>query len=334
MKSEALQHYLKVERDYCNQMVASVRHQSQSLDTAEFTWFLSDCLDPLMAALDERSNQEAFPVALAGFKHGLELAALNWLKNDEKKEILQQLWGGHYLEIIDIVQQEPVKTFTQTGNLLSHLNSLDSGHPQTWLNIMSRVTGVLEDHAQLEKTGLVGTWMAGLAHYRESAMRQLATLPETLARKLLGLPDARYLKQYLDELAKNRWLTVQSVADDNPVATHKLKARIGSCTLLGGDLPVPPEVFAGEDRFFVHSGDLAWQLYVDAYGSSLLPCDPNDLKRHNNTNNQARKLSGLRQIPGLEDISDISSTASLADTVALTSAETFAIIVLSAGEAG
>lgn len=330
MKSAALQHYLTVERDYCNQMVASVRHQSQSLDTAEFTWFLSDCLDPLMAALDGRSNQETFPIALAGFKHGLELAALNWLKNDAKKELLQQLWSGHYREIIAIVQQEPAKTFTQTGNLLSHLNALDPGHPQEWLTIMSRVTGVLEGHAQLTQTGLVCAWMAGLAHYRESALRQLTTLPETVARKLLELPDVRDLKQYLDELTKNRWLTVQSAANDNPVSTHGLKARVGSCTLLGGDLPAPPEVFAGDGQFFVRSGDLVWQLYVDAYGSSLLPCDPNDLKRHMSTNNQARIFSGLSQIPGLQDIGDISSTASLADTVALTSAETFAIIVLSA----
>ncbi len=80
MKSSALQLFFKTERENCNRMVASVRHQSISVEIDDLNWFLFNCLDPLMANFDGQSNSATFPIALAGFKHGLELASLNWLK--------------------------------------------------------------------------------------------------------------------------------------------------------------------------------------------------------------------------------------------------------------
>ncbi len=85
MKSSALQLFFQAERDTCNQMVASVRHQSQLFDSNDLNWFLLNCLDPLMLNLDGQSNHISFPVAHAGFIHGLELVSLNWIKSDDKR---------------------------------------------------------------------------------------------------------------------------------------------------------------------------------------------------------------------------------------------------------
>jgi len=224
------------------------------------------------------------------------------------------------------VQREPALTLKQTANLLSHLYGLNPGHPEKWLEIMSRVTNLLDNHPQLSQTGLVGAWMSGLAHYRDSAMKQLAMLPEALAKGLLGLPVDRDFQVFLDELRRNRWLTAQSPADAKPASIHRIETRVGACALLGGDFPVPPEVVGGDGQFFVRSGELVWQMHVDAFGSSLIPCDPEGLKHHEIATERADK-SLLQSL--LADISDISSSVHLADTLALTSRETFAVIVLS-----
>jgi hypothetical protein len=130
-------------------------------------------------------------------------------------------------------------------------------------------------------------------------------------------------------LESNRWLA----AHDNETVLDQLQTRIGSCTLLDGDFPAPPRVFAFDDQFFVQSGDLAWQLHVDVFGSSLLPCDATDIESYISADNCEQTLAELNEVSGLDDINTLSSVARLPDTMAMTSEQTFAIMIQSIAEA-
>ena len=329
MKSTALQHFFQVERDLCNQMVASVRHQSPTINTDDLDWFISNCLDPLMTGLDKDSHQISFPVAQAGFTHGLELAALNWLKTDQKQEFLQMLWSEFFVKINPLLQQSPVDVFADISNLLSHLFSSDARLPFRWLQLMLPVSAALTSFTLLRQAGMVCAWMSGLAHYRKAALQQLASLPEEIVRRLFNLSGSRNIIQHIAELESNRWPTTIG----NQVDFYQLQTRVGSCSLLDGDFPAPPQVFALDDQFFVQSGDLAWHLHVDAFGSSLLPCDRGEIESYISASNHKQKLIGLDEVPGLDDINTLSSVAHLPDTLALTSAQTFAILILSIADA-
>jgi hypothetical protein len=329
VKSAALQQFFQVERGFCNQMVASVRHQSPAIDTDDLDWFISNCLDPLMISLDKDSHQVSFPIAQAGFSHGLELAAHNWLKTDQQQEILRILWSGFHVEIKQLLQQDAVDVFADIGNLLNHLFSSDTDFPIKWLKLMIPVSGALTSLTLLRQTGLVCAWMSGLAHYRKAALQQLESLPKEIVRKLFDLPDNRNISQHVAALKSNRWRS----ADDNQAAFYHLQTRVGSCSLLDGDFPAPPQVYAFDNQLFVKSGALAWQLHVDLFGSSLLPCDADDIESYISTNNCEQNLDKLDEVPGLDDINTLSSTARLPDTIAMTATQTFAIIILSIADA-
>lgn len=330
MKSSALKLFFQAERETCNQMVASIRHQSQLFDSSEFSWFISTCLDPLMAKLDGQSNQITFPVAHAGFKHGLELASLNWLKTDAKKAITIQVWNELYLKIVNIVQLVPCKIFSETSNLFNRLISFDDKKPVKWLTLMSKITDELDTYESLQDVGVVCSWMVGLAHLRELALKKLLTLSPQIVRTLFDLSDIHDLKHHLDKLSNNRWPKVKRSSTQNNLPHYTVEIRIGRCDLLGGEFPFPPKVFTSNGDLFVTSGKLAWRLYADIFGSTLIPFDIDELKNISEVSNQALPFSHFNNIPELSDINSVSSVASLTDTVALTSDESFSVIILSA----
>jgi hypothetical protein len=278
-----------------------------------------------MTELDKDSHQVSFPIAQAGFSHALELATLSWLKSDKKQKILQMLWAGFYVDIKPLLQQNPAEVFSDIGNLLNNLFSSDADFPVRWVKLMTSVSPSLISFTLLQQTGLVCAWMSGLAHYRESALQQLESLPEALVRELFKLSTGHNIKQHIAAIEFNRWLAT----DDNQASHLQLQSRVGSCSLLDGNFPVPPQVFAFDDQFFVRSGNLAWRLYVDLFGSSLIPCDAVDLENTLLTSKQKQTRLDLNHVPELDDIDSLSSVARLPDTMAMTSAQTFAIMILS-----
>ncbi len=334
MKSSTLKLFFQAERETCNQMVASIRHQSQHLDINDLNWFMSNCLDPLMVKLDGQSNLVTFPVAHAGFRHGLELASINWLKSDYKKQIVIKTWNEFYPNIIHIVQQAPNKVFSETSNVFSHLHSFGNEQPVKWLALMSKVLNQLDTHESLKEVGFVCAWMAGLAHFRELSVKQLETLSPPLVRALFDLSDGHDIKFHLDKLKNNRWSkALPLLAQVNP-PLYTVELRIGSCDLFGGEFPTPPKAFVVDEHLFIESGKFAWQLYADVFGSTLIPFDIDELKGISEEPSQSPTLSSFNSVLGLSDINEASSIASLTDTVALTSNETFAVIILSTSSPG
>mgnify|MGYP003632084659 CR=1 FL=1 len=332
MKSVALKAYFQAERDTCNQMVASVRHQYPNLNLDDFNWFLTDCLDPVVLSLDSQSNQITFHVAHAGFKYGLELACFNWLKSETKKAILFKVWNDLYPRVDSVLKESPSELFAGTSNSLNNILAFGEDKLNVWLDLMIKSCDEINSIEQFKIIGIVSAWLAGLAQYREIALQKINELPDVVTRKLFKLSDSHDLNYHFDQLKTSRWFEPQQIKTSKTGTEIREKYRIGHCSLVGGDFPLPPNVFVEDDLLYVISDTHIWRLYADSFGATLIPSDnlqPEELKQ---IDQQISNNSALRSLGRFSDLTDINSVAQLDDTLVFTSPETFSVIITECSE--
>jgi hypothetical protein len=326
MKSAALKAYFQAERDTCNQMVASVRHQYPNLNLDDFNWFLTDCLDPVVRTLDGQSNQITFHIAHVGFKYGLELASFNWLKVETKKALLFKVWNDLYPRVDSVLKESPSELFAGTSNSLNNILAFGEDKPNVWLDLMIKSCDEISSIEQFKVIGVVAAWLAGLAQYRDIALQKINELPDAVTRKLFKLSDSHDLNYHFDQLKTSRWFEPQQIKT-SPTATIREKYRIGKCSFFGGDFPLPPKIFVEGDQLYVLSDTHIWRLYADSFGATLIPSDnlqPEELKQIDQQISNNPKLISLDRF---SDLTDINSVAQLDDTLVFTSPETFSVII-------
>ena len=106
MISSALAEYLEQERDRCNHLFSSVRHQYPHIEVEAFSRFLTDYLDPIVCLIDG-PTQQTIRFAEAAYEHGLELAAKQWLGEDRISQSIQQLWLELIPQCLSVVVLDP-----------------------------------------------------------------------------------------------------------------------------------------------------------------------------------------------------------------------------------
>jgi hypothetical protein len=108
-------------------------------------------------------------------------------------------------------------------------------------------------------------------------------------------------------LSKDRWLDpAASVAVS---AGTRLVARAGGFRAFGGEFLVPPRVFRAFDRLMASDGDSAFEVHVDAFGSSLTPVP-------GRVSPTSEPLS--REVMGLEGVIEPFTSVSVAGVTAVT----------------
>jgi len=327
MKSVALKAYFQAERDACNQMVASVRHQYPNLNLDDLNWFLTDCLDPVVLTLDGQSNQITFHIAHVGFKYGLELASFNWLKSETKKALLFKVWNDLYPRVDSVLKESPSELFAGTSNSLNNILAFGEDKPNAWLDLMIKSCDEINSIEQFKIIGVVSAWLVGLAQYRDIALQKINELPDVVTRKLFKLSDSHDLNYHFDQLKANRWFEPQQIKTNTTSTEISEKYRIGKCSFVGGDFPLPPKIFVEGDQLYVLSGTHIWRLYADSFGATLIPSDnlkPEDLKQ---IDQQISNTPKLLSLGCFSDLTDINSVAQLDDTLVFTSLETFTVII-------
>lgn len=324
IKSKSLKAYLKGTRERCNQVVATLRHQHPNIRTDDLTWFFVHCLDPLMIKFDDQNNQITFKIAQAGFEFGLELIRFNWLKSDEKKELLTKVWCRFYPEVEVLVTQSPDELFAGTFNSFSNISLYGNEKADAWLDCMIDSAGLIGSIDHFKSAGVVCAWSIGLAHFRPLALSILRELPHKLSKQLLNLTEHEDLLVFLENLSKNSWFHSKQLA-----AQHGINEqfRIGKCALVGGDFSLPPKVFVSEDQLYVLADHTLWRLYADKFGATLILDDQLEQKDVLIIEGQIKNDSKLSSLANFEDILDINSSAKLDNTVVFTSDETFSVII-------
>lgn len=332
MKSILLKQVFETERQFCNQAVSQAKHQSPLLEISDFQWFLTACLDPLMVHYDTVDFEEAKAVALSGFQHGLELTGLNWFKQPERKDLILNTWNTLFPNLLLLVSKHPGMIFSQTSNLYSHLLTFGDLYPKNWLTLMVQVssTSILDSPKMYQSAGFAAAWLSGLAHLRDPALKEVHSLPSDIVMSLFKITEPNKVDDFLTRLNENRWI---STYDSHPsrllTSSYQPQIRVGQNSHLGGDFPEPPTVYASENQLLVKSGSLVWRLYADAFGATMILAHLEDLTNLPDMANHPDILAGFSSLTELEDLRAFSSVACLTDTLALTSEDSFSVIIMS-----
>lgn len=326
MISSAFKSFLQTERKQCNQIFATLHHQHPQIDAESFQQFLVKQLDPVVALLDD-SGQSIGHFAMAGYQHGLDLAAKRWLGKSEIYHYVIQLWRDVIPQSLNWISTNPDYWFNILANVLCRLNAHDPASASRWLNLMSQSAKECKSAEEFKKLGLIAAWMAGLACYRESALAALTEISDGLF-SAISQTDSKDRAQVQQSLINNRWLDF-SVSQAKPLSLQK---RFGSAALLEGEFAEPPKVLMHNNQLYITSTNQTWMLFFDAFGEMLIPVQelPLALSHQKNIRDLDEQLKdyfnmGLKT--KLPDMASLASCAELDDSLVLTSKDSFAVIL-------
>lgn len=329
MISAAVAHILRQHREACNRGFAEARHRFPHLDAQAFTRFLQDDARALLEVIEQHHPDQLEPLVLAIYHHGLQLAGLRWCGVDSQFALLQDVWRYTFPHWHHLLVQAPTRSLIAITHALRQLQDHPGADPLGWLQHMSTLATLYNDVELWLQAGQVQAWWCGLAHYRESALQQADRLPEI---PLLIALDAAHLQKWpvvRAQLVANHWWT-----PTHPPAPMTEQRRVGGLAGMGGVFTALPLVFAQGDALLVQSGGQWFELYADARGAALqriaqvnptpplAPRDAGFVRNRLQVDGHARTIS---------DINTITSVACTRDTVAVTSADSFQVIVFARG---
>lgn len=330
MVSVAVGRILKRHRALCNRWFAETRHRYPHLDAQVFAQFLQQDAAVLLAQVERAYPDQLEALVLAVYRHGLLLTGLRWCGADSGFVLLQRAWQRYLPECCEQLLQAPERVLIAFAHALRQLQDHPAADGRDWLHRMLALAPLLPQVDDWLRAGQVLAWRCGLAHYRESALQQAQQLNEVAL--LLALDASGRWPQVREQLQRNRWWRP---GDALPLTLQEQR-RIGALAGMGGVFTALPQVMASGERLFVISGQQHFELFADGWGASLQPAPAPDVAE----NIAPASLQVMRnrvqlgqQVHTVSDIHAITSVACTGDTVALTSADSFQVILLSRGGA-
>ena len=249
MLSAAFAQVLEQRRAAFNGRVAAVRARSPGFDSAAFSRFLQECVDPLVAAVPV--SDRVADVADAAFDMALALAPSH-------RALAGEICTGLALRYIGLVAAHPGETLAALVNGALHVQGIAGARPAEWITRMGALAPQVATLEQLRAVGQMLAWRAGAAHVRAGALIAADSLPPALALAALDADgDWPLLRQRM--AADPYW-----GADDS-----QRTREVGAFTGLGGAFAVPPTVHPCAAGFMVASSDRYFLLVADAYGAVL-----------------------------------------------------------------
>jgi len=327
MISSAFTSFLKTERAECNQLFASVRHQHPHIEGDSFHQFLREQLDPVINLLDQ-SGQSVGLFATAGYQHGLDLAAKRWLGKSEFYLDVKNLWRHVIPTCLPWISSNPDYWLSLFGNILYRLKSQNATTSTKWLELMAASASKCQSADELKKLGLVLAWVSGLACYRQAALEALSEISDELFVSITHA-DIKNRATIQQSLMNNRWLDFSM----NQPKTFSMQKRFGGAVLFEGEFTEPPKVLAFNNQLYVTSANRIWMLFFDAFGEILIPAQDSLSAIHyqpdtRDLNEQLKLYLKMGLKDKLHDLASLASCAELDDTLALTSKDSFAVILL------
>lgn len=258
---------LRAHRDALNARFAMARRRTPALEPEAFGAFLCDRVGPLVEAVAARAPEHTARVTELAFDAALELVGQRLAglgaRHPGLEEALSRVWVAGAAQIA----AAPGRLLAATANALILLHETPGARPAVWAEEMVRFAPVAPDPGLWLALGQVAAWRAGLAHYRSSALRVAAALPDAVRSLAVGGPSTGDGVFLLARLETDPWFRPEAaaVSTDAP----RVVARVGAFRGFGGVFPAPPTVGAGPHAHFVESGETRWWLYADAFGATL-----------------------------------------------------------------
>jgi hypothetical protein len=241
---------------------------------------------------------------MSAYDLGLELVAKRLLRDGT----VEAAWRALAAPAAHAIAAAPYRVLAAVSNAV---HQLAPGHAEDWTREMVRVAPHCSDPETLLKAGQIRAWMAGLAHYRASALEVIDTLPEESALLILGMDGPWTALR--SRLGGDPWFA--------PGRAFEPMRRVGAFRGFGGLFQEPPRVSADAEHIVVESADETWTLTADAYGATFhrggTAHDPTTSWPPSVRVQGRALLLGSRAL-SLPDSGEVTSVASTSTTLAVT----------------
>ncbi len=323
---------LREQRERFNTKFAQARRERPRLDPEAVLEGLRTSLAPAVEAVSAAAPEQTAPAADVLYDVLLDLVGQDLLGPAARYPVLNQGWAQLLPRLGRFLAAAPRAVAGSLTNALYNLSATPGARPEQWLSLMAAAGDACPDVETLLAAGPVAAWRAGLAHLRAGALKTAQTLPPAVARAALGLPDgSEPLETVLAGLAADPWWEPSS-AGPLPAAARRIgvAARVGAFRGFGGLFLRPPIVAAAGEHFLVSDGEDSWLLVADVWGATFhraaglptsRPPSPFSLSKDGTV-----KADG--QAVRLPELAEITSHAANANTLAVTTALSHAVVLV------
>lgn len=328
MLCEAFAHVLSARRSDYNAQFLAARRAAPELDEGAFKEFLTTSVDPLVRAVAALEPAASVEVVDTAYSVGLELLSQRLAGPRANSPALDYGFQRLFPSLARFIARAPDATLPRLCNALLQLAAVPGVRPDEWCQALARLAPDLETIEDLLGCGQVLAWLAGLSHYRQSALTVCRGLPTTLVLSALGVPDAD-LSATLQRLDRDPWFVPSA-----PSLGFRLVGCIGSFRGFGGAFLAPPEVVRVGQQLFVVSGEDAWLLALDAFGCTLHRASPEELKGSSHDVErpgltiEPTRVTGFGKSLPLRDTGAVSSAVGNASTLIFTTVHSYAVTVV------
>jgi len=328
MLSEAFVNVLSARRVDYNAQFLAARRASPELDEEAFKLFLATSVDPLVSAVAALDPAALFEVVDTAYGVGLELLSQRLAGPRAHSPAIDNGFQHLFPLLARFIARAPDAVLPRLCNALHQLGTVPGVRPDEWCSKLARLAPNLQSVEELLGVGQILAWLAGLSHYRQSALALCRSLPQPLVLNALGAPEAD-LHPLLSRLEQDPWFVPNA-----PGLGFRLIGSVGSFRGFGGAFLAPPQVARVGQQLFVVSGDDAWLLALDAFGCTLHRASHEDLVgasfdiERAGVSVEPTRVTGFGKSLPLRDQGPLTSVVGNATTVLFTSAHSYAIAVV------
>lgn len=332
---------LEAGRDRFNAAFAQARHEHPRLDSHAFSDHLCLRVAPIVNAVAERFPEKVIDVGTAMYDLSLEMLRAELLNRPEIALIFTDLLP----KLAHPLAREPRRVVAAVVNAALQIGTRGPSPTKRWISAVAAAAQLDPSLDDLLGFGQVAAWRAGLAHYREGALKVAPSLdPHLVALAVdpsavdptqnLAQPSAdsasrnALVAQMLERLKTDRWHVPGS--PQQPDARTTIRARVGEFRGFGGVFQRPPTVSASENRLFATDGTDTWQISVDAFGSTFHRVGPVPVWTGTGafTLDRDGTVWRGRERQRIEVLADARSWASTDDTLAVTLRSTHHVFLI------
>lgn len=270
--SAALSSVLAAGRAQFNARVAEARHRYPSFDAAGFAAFVRTGLDAVAVSVDAVAPERTGSVVVAAYDMALALVGQGLAGPNARTTVVERVWVDLAPRFARLLAVEPVEVLGALSNAAVTVASEPTARVGDWLGGMAEVAATVDSVDRLRALGVVIAWRAGLAHYRDAALRSADGLPDSLALAAVGAEPGRVWSEVRAACHANRWWSPQASRREH----IGQGVDVGQFTGFGGVFSQPPTLRACRQGFVVRSGDRFCLLVADAQGAVLLPASAED----------------------------------------------------------
>lgn len=264
----ALAGALERNRERLNARIALARTGAGAIDIDDFSLHLGLVIAPAVEAVHAVDSTGVDRAAFALIDLSLELLRQKLIGVGARVPAVNDAWLSLLPRYARLLRHDARRIAGSITNAIINVSSFREAGTTQWIGAMSAAAPAVEDLETFLRAGRIAAWMAGLAHYRRSALDDCAAIPPRLAASLLGIEPDLDVMTTIDSMRRDPWFDPAAPAAERAL---RIVGHTGAFRGFGGSFITPPEVGLFGDRIIAGVGERRWQLFADRFGITVLP---------------------------------------------------------------